>query len=181
MTDDDPASSTREIPGGYAPRGAGAAAVPVARYLTLAAARAIECNGCGDCCASGRTDGFWTWGQLPESQYRALNQGAPLIIPVERSDGSWRDRAWTADDANELGPTRFRCAAFAPRSDSGGACGLHDKTRPTKCGDFPVASGDLDRLLAAEGEAWLQTDAFPRCSWYRICVVPENDARLTPA
>ncbi|MDO9444355.1 MAG: hypothetical protein Q7K37_03495, partial [Dehalococcoidia bacterium] len=53
------------------------------RYVTLEAARALECNGCGDCCDSRRTDGFWAWGTLPPDQYRE-QCGEPLIIPLER-------------------------------------------------------------------------------------------------
>ena len=66
------------------------------RYLTLAAARALECNGCGDCCDSRRTPD-WAWGALPASQFAELNGGAPLIIPIEPVEasvgGGWRDRA----------------------------------------------------------------------------------------
>ena len=164
----------------YAPRGAGAADIPDARFLTLEAARAIECNGCGDCCDSGRSDGFWTWGSLTETQYRELNQGAPLVIPVVEEGGSWQDRAWVPSDADDLRPTRFRCAAFEAQADGGGRCGLHGAERPAKCGEFPVGGAEIERRLGAEGEVWLQTAAFPRCSWYRMCVVPADDERLTP-
>lgn len=163
----------------YSPRGAGAVRTPAPRYLTLAAARAIECNGCGDCCDSRRSDGFWTWGNLPQTQHRELHAGASLIIPLERIDGSWRDRAWTADDAKASQPTRFRCAAFVPGSDSGGSCALHDATRPDRCGEFPVAGPEIEPTLAAEGEVWLQTASFPRCSWFRICIVADDDSRRT--
>jgi hypothetical protein len=40
---------------------AAASAVPPMRFVTLAQARALECNGCGDCCDTRRTDGYWAW------------------------------------------------------------------------------------------------------------------------
>ena len=42
------------------------------KYMTLSEARSIECNGCGDCCDSRRTDGYWTWGSLPTDQYASI-------------------------------------------------------------------------------------------------------------
>lgn len=163
----------------YGPRGCGAEGAPEARYLTLEAARAIECNGCGDCCDSRRTDGFWTWGALPPGQYRELTGGAALIVPLADVDGSWRDREWMDADGAPLLPTRFRCAAFEPQTDGGGRCGQHDAPRPAKCGEFPVWGSDFEEELRAEGEIWLQTGAFHRCSWYRVCVVADDDPRLT--
>src|SRR5262245_58291071 len=88
---------------------------PARRYMTLEAARALDCNGCGDCCNSSRTEGFWTWGSLPAGQYAALNHGEPLIIPVELASGGWRDRAWRDTDATAATSTPFRCDAFRPQ------------------------------------------------------------------
>lgn len=146
--------------------------------MTLDAAAAIECNGCGDCCGSERSDGFWTWGTLPRGQHRSLNRGAPLVIPVEQIDGAWHDRPWVADDASSHSPTRFRCAALLRSPDGGGSCALHDAVRPSRCEDFPLGD-EVRRTLAAEGEVWLQTGSMPRCSWYRVCVVAEDDVRRT--
>ena len=151
-------------------------------YLTLEAARAIECNGCGDCCDSRRTDGFWTWGSLPPDQFASLNDGAPLIIPLEPVEaGSWRDRPRTDTDSGELSPTRFRCAAFLPQDDGRGLCGHHDRERPARCGEFPLHEPRLDDQLSELGEVALNTSAFPRCSWYGMIVVPEGDPRMTVA
>jgi hypothetical protein len=146
--------------------------------MTLAQVRALECNGCGDCCDSRRTDGFWTWGRLPDDQFREFNDGNPLLIPLERVEGGWRDRPHDPQDAIELTPTRFRCAAFRPTEDGNGLCGIHDAPRPSKCGEFPVHGPDLEPELEEHGEVWLQTGSLPRCTWYNICVVPEGDSRL---
>ena len=151
------------------------------RYLSLETARALACNGCGDCCDSTRTDGFWTWGVLPEGQHRDLapRAGEPLIIPLERSeDGTWRDRAWRAGDASGATPTPFRCSAFRPQPDGRGLCGAHDRERPPVCGEFPVHTRDLETDLAARRVMHLETSAFPRCTWYRVDVVAEGERAL---
>jgi hypothetical protein len=148
------------------------------RYLTLEAARAIECNQCGDCCDSRRTDGYWTWGELPRDLYRSMTGGEPLIVPLGRVGDGWRDRGYVPDDARELTPTRFRCSAFQSRPDGTGSCGRHDQPRPDRCGEFPVGAPDLEDELREHGEVWLQTGAFVRCSWHNVCVVPEGDPRL---
>jgi Fe-S-cluster containining protein len=148
------------------------------RFLTLTEARALECNGCGDCCDSRRTDGFWAWGALPADQYSANCGGQPLIIPLERAGGSWRDRAYRAEDAGELSGSRFRCSAFEPHDDGDGACGRHNQTRPAVCGDFPVWGAAIEDELAAAGTVPVQADAFPRCTWHGLAVVREGDPRL---
>jgi hypothetical protein len=148
--------------------------------MTLAQVRALECNGCGDCCDSRRTGGFWTWPALPEDQFAGLNDGAPLIIPLERAGDGWRDRPHRPDDALDLSGTRFRCAAFRPNADGGGLCGRHDQPRPSICGDFPVW-GPLEDDLEAHGDVPLPTGSLPRCTWYGITVAPEGDARLADA
>lgn len=152
---------------------------PAVRSVTLAQARALTCNACGDCCDSRRTDGWWTWGALPPDQFGSLTGGRPLIIPLARVDGCWRDRAAAPEDRHELSATRFRCAAFRPQTDGSGRCARHDQTRPARCAAFPVAGGGVEADLRVHGEAWLQTDAFPRCTWYRVCVVREDDPRLS--
>lgn len=151
-------------------------------YMTLEAVRALDCNGCGDCCDSRRTDGYWTWGSLPADQFGSLNDGAPLIIPLERrDDGEWVERARTDLDGGELSPTRFRCAAFLPQEDGGGLCGHHDRERPDRCGEFPVYETHLEAELETQGEVALNTSAFPRCTWYGVVVVAEGDPRITDA
>jgi len=163
------------------------------QYITLDAARALECNGCGDCCDSTRTDGYWTWGTLPADQFASLNNGVPLIIPLERilpseaiasSDrpitpgNAWRDRSANQEDELELFPTRFRCAAFLPQPDGRGFCGHHDRLRPDRCGEFPVRMPHIEQELADVGEVALNTSAFPNCTWYRMTLVPTDDTRL---
>ena len=151
------------------------------RFLSLGEARAIECNGCGDCCDSRRTDGFWTWGSLPADQYAAMTRARPLIIPLERVGVGWRDRAHEGADALSLTPTRFRCVAFEARTDGGGACGVHDQQRPQQCEEFPVWGVAIEADLREHGEVWLQTEAFSRCAWFRVCVVGEEDVRIRSA
>jgi hypothetical protein len=156
------------------------APTPEARpiYVTLATARAIECNGCGDCCDSRRTDGYWTWGALPPDQFAALNDGAPLIIPLGRAeDGAWRERPPRPEDESELFPTPFRCTAFRPQEDGRGLCAHHDRERPARCGEYPVHVPHLESELAQYGEVPLGTSSFPRCSWYRMVVVRDDDPR----
>ncbi len=151
------------------------------RYMTLEAARALECNGCGDCCDSRRTDGYWTWGDLPADLYASIC-GAPLIIPLERTDdGGWRDRAHLEEDAVGLSGTRFRCTAFVPQPDGGGRCGRHDLPRPSKCGEYPVGGSAIEGELAEVGEVLVPADAFPRCTWYGVVLVRADDPRLAPA
>ena len=155
------------------------------RYLTLAAARALECNGCGDCCDSRRTGGYWTWASLPEDGYADRCDGQPLIIPLELVDGSWVDRTHQSSDLGELSGTRFRCSAFVDTlptellPDGGGSCTRHDGWRPLACGEFPVGSPDLQAELAQYGEVVLSTEAFPRCTWFRTTVVREGDPRAS--
>lgn len=150
-------------------------------YITLGTARAIECNGCGDCCDSRRTDGYWTWGSLPLDQFASLNAGAPLIIPLERIEGgTWVERPVRPEDESELFPTAFRCAAFLPQEDGRGLCGHHDQERPDRCGEYPVHVPYLESELAEFGEVPLSTSPFPRCSWYRMVVVRDDDPRATP-
>jgi hypothetical protein len=167
--------------------------LPDHTYITLRDARGLECNGCGDCCDSTRTDGYWTWGTLPPDQFASLNGGAPLIIPLERITSSepipssdeapapalpWRDRSPNQKDELEFFPTRFRCAAFLPQLDGGGLCGHHDRPRPDRCGEFPVRMPHIEQELADVGEVALNTSAFPNCTWYRMILVPNDDLRL---
>lgn len=147
------------------------------RYLTLSAARALECNGCGDCCDSRRTDGFWTWGALPADGYASSTGGERLIIPLERVEGGWRDRQWRPEDEGALTPARFRCTAFEPTLEGGGRCARHDRWRPARCGEFPVWGEALEVELRERNEVVLQSVDFPRCTWYRVVVVRDGDAR----
>jgi hypothetical protein len=116
---------------------------------------------------------------LPPGQYRDLNGGDALIIPLESVAGEWRDRPWSPGDAAAFSPTRFRCVAFQPQVEGGGSCGHHDADRPEKCGDFPVGGAAIENELKAVGEVWLQIEAFPRCSWFGICIVSDSDPRMT--
>ena len=151
------------------------------KYMTLSEARSIECNGCGDCCDSRRTDGYWTWGSLPTDQYASINNGEPLIIPIIRSgknNDQWIDRDLVEQDQLEYSPTRFRCSAFLPQEDGRGFCGNHDALRPDKCGEYPVNTPGIEKELLEQGEVVLNTDAFSRCAWFGVTVVLEHDNRL---
>lgn len=155
------------------------------RYLRLAEARALECNGCGDCCDSRRTDGYWTWAALPADGYASRCEGVPLIIPLARVDGGWADRAHQPSDLEEYSGTRFRCTAFvetppsAEHPEGGGACARHDQWRPPQCGEFPVGGRQVEEDLERFGEVALETGAFPRCTWFRMTVVRDDDPRAT--
>jgi hypothetical protein len=148
------------------------------RYVTLATARALECNGCGDCCDSRRTDGYWTWGALPPDQYRPLFGGRPLIIPLALTEAGWIERAYQPSDAGELSPTRFRCEAFQPQPDGRGLCGIHTREVPPKCREFPVWGSNVEADLAACGEHATATSAFPRCTWFAMTIVGDGDPRV---
>lgn len=147
------------------------------RYLTLAAARALECNGCGDCCDSRRTDG-WTWAALPEDGYRSLTGGRPLIIPIELVDADWRDREQRPEDSAEFSGTRFRCAALQTHPDGTASCLRHDQPRPEQCGRFPVWGRAIEAELREQHEVRLQTGSLPRCTWHRLVVLEDGDPRL---
>jgi Fe-S-cluster containining protein len=147
------------------------------RYLTLAATRALECNGCGDCCDSRRSDGYWAWSSLPAGQYAEHCGGSPLVIPIELVDGDWRDRLHVSEDSAELSPTRFRCSAFRTSGD-GGTCTRHGSWRPSQCEEFPAGGDAVETELAEHGSVLLESVAFPRCTWYRIVVIAPGDSRL---
>lgn len=152
--------------------------------MRLSDARALVCNGCGDCCDSRRTDGYWTWGSLPADGYASQTGGVPLIIPLVKVNGAWEDREVGPDDLSDLGGTRFHCSAFAETPPTvelpggGGTCTRHDGWRPPACDEFPVRGRQIEEELAASGEVPLETGAFPRCTWYRITVVRDDDPRL---
>ncbi len=148
------------------------------QYITLADARSLECNGCGDCCDSARTDGYWTWGELPTDQYRSMYGGEPLIIPLARTDEGWVERPREDADGSAYTPTRFRCAALRPQPDGRGLCGIHDQDRPPRCDEFPVKVIGLEEELEECGEFLLTTSAFPRCTWYQMTIVRDDDPRL---
>jgi Fe-S-cluster containining protein len=148
--------------------------------MTLEEARALECNGCGDCCDSRRSDGHWAWGGVPEDLYSSI-AGEALIIPLEQVGDSWRDRSRQPEDGMELLPTFFRCTAFRPQEDGSGLCGRHNEARPDVCGEFPVWRPGLDREVEEQGEVSLGTEFLPRCTWHNVRVVREGDSRLEQA
>ncbi len=127
------------------------------RYATLAEARTLECNRCGDCCDSRRlpkpTD--WGWADLPENGYAEFNDGEPLI--VELSPGATRG---------------FRCARLEPQADGTALCGLHDEPRPPTCIGFPIRFDDFDEVGAAYE---VHTGPLTRCTWYGMVLLPEGD------
>lgn len=153
------------------------ATVTPLRHVTLEAARAMECNGCGDCCDSRRTDGHWAWSSVPHDLFEEM-VGEPLIIPLERVGDGWRDRPHEDYDVLELIPTLFRCAALQPQEDGRALCGRHTEARPAVCGEFPVWGPDVEQDLASAGEAHLATSFLPRCTWLNVVVVRDDDPRL---
>ena len=162
--------------------------------LTLAEARALECNRCGDCCDTTsehvRTDKavglpLFVWDKrtddaafhLPEDRYEK-RYGRPLIRPVVRGDGELVIGKEFERDGNGEEHRSFSCAALVRDADDPDktACSLYgnyrpDPARPYNCGAFPVFGMEADQAVNVGGEYIPHTSALPRCTWYGIRIV----------
>lgn len=96
----------------------GYAAGTVLLDVSLQAARAMECNRCGDCCNGLREDVVkdeatglpkFTWGsEFPADRYKA-RYGTEMLLPIVRGDGGPE----VGDDFEEMNGqpyTAFKCA-----------------------------------------------------------------------
>ncbi len=149
------------------------------RYLTLTEARALECNGCGSCCDSRvhSTDGelHFGWGAIPKHQYKGMNKGAPLIIPLEQVGPSAQGRPWRDGDQRKATSAKgFACSQLQPEENGKRLCGLHGQRRLQPCGQFPVWYPYLEKLLAQGGCEPTRTQGMEQCTWYAVVLVPDD-------
>ena len=137
------------------------------RFLTVDQARALECNGCGDCCDPTKVTTNFGWGPIPQHQYRGLGGGQPLIIPLEQlTNGSWVDVPWQPEHARNDSIHSFRCAAH----QEGGGCSLYDKQRPSQCSLFPVWF-PAETLVGKP----TKTLNLQRCTWFGVIIIADDD------
>jgi len=146
------------------------------RFMTLAEAQALECNRCGQCCGSEEADleGFalrqYAFGAIPEHQWRGLNGGAPLIIPLTSSG---RPRRWRQADAEAPFPA-FRCAARCYEADGTTGCALWQAQRPAECDAFPL-DVEQSRAELRDGAYILLGTTYQRlCTWVDVVLCPED-------
>lgn len=148
-----------------------------ARYLTLAEAEAMECNGCGDCCSSLQhpSPRVWSFGPIPRDQHAEFNGGKPLIIPLSLKTS--QPRAWRATDEAGRGP--FDCDALLPPNTRGQRfCRLWDPsnphTRPQPCDEFPLGGRNFAQTLAKGYMALIPAIYQRRCTWTDSILVPDD-------
>ena len=152
--------------------------VTTSKLMTLSEAQSLECNGCGDCCGSKRTDLSFGWGQLPQHQYRTNNGGNPLISPLDSK--TLKSRPWSHRDKNRNNTQEvlFECAAFCQNSDGTGSCTIHEK-RPERCQEFPVFSEQMKENIEIAGEYFNHGgNLLPRCTWFNVLVVADDHPLL---
>ena len=166
----------------------------ILRDVTLAEARAMECNRCGDCCNGLREDvvkdeatglPLFIWGsKFPEDLY-AERYGQQLLIPIILGDGGPVLGGLNFEEmANGDLHTSFACSFLDENPGDGceTACKLikqHGQgnpedistIRPRNCGEFPVFGLDIDATLI-EGNTFIPpTGPLPRCTWHGIRIV----------
>ena len=163
----------------YEPRAS--TAPPTLRFMTLAEAQGLECNRCGQCCGSEEADleGFalrqYAFGAIPQHQWRALNGGAPLIIPLTSSG---RPRHWRpADDA---GPpfAAFRCTALQHEASGATTCALWQAERPPECDAFPLDAAQSAEALRGGAYILLATTYQRLCTWVDVVLCPDDAVLL---
>lgn len=180
------------------------------REVTLAEARAMECNRCGDCC-SGMRDGvkkdkdtglpLVVWGsKYPEDLYEA-RYGERMLRPIVLVDGGpvvAKAGQGFETDADGKPYTAFSCAFLEehhdgtdPEAGPETSCGLMcrhprpdpqriEQIRPRACGEFPVFGLDIDAALIG-GQSYIPaTGNLPRCTWYGLRVVGPWKTTGTP-
>ncbi len=159
--------------------------------MTLAQARAIECNRCGDCCNGLNPDvkkdeatglPLFTWGsKFPEDLYEA-RYGLPLLVPIVLGDGGPEFGSAFELDADEKPYTCFACSFHRQDSSDVSTCELIERfgegepsdistIRPRACGEFPVFGLDIDATIIDGHPYIVPTGALPRCSWHAIRIV----------
>ena len=151
------------------------------RYMTLAEAQSLECNLCGQCCGSEEADlvGYplrqYTFGGIAPHQWRALNGGQPLIIPLTTAGVA---RTWRPADADDDRPPAFRCEALSHHPDGTTRCGLWQSRRPPPCDAFPVKTNYYPRDLERGAYILLNTQYQRLCTWVDTLVCPEDSVIL---
>lgn len=138
----------------------------MATELTIAEARALECNGCGDCCDSRRSPSpvHWVWdSRSPRDELARM-----FIIALADVRGRW------VELPRNPGAEPFACRMLRPAPDGTASCAVYDVGRPSVCADFPVFFPWLDTL----DEPWtvLPEGNLPRCTWADVVIVPTNGA-----
>lgn len=158
--------------------------------VTLAEARAMECNRCGDCCNGLNPDvkkdeatglPLFTWGSnFPQDLYNA-RFGQPLLVPIILGDGGPEFGESFELDADNKPYTCFSCSFHRQDSPDSSTCELVERfgegnpkdlstIRPRNCGEFPVFGGNVDATII-DGHSFVPpTGAHPRCTWYGIRV-----------
>ncbi len=151
------------------------------RYMTLAESRALECNMCGQCCGSEEADlaGFplrqYTFGAIPAHQWRVMNGGKPLIIPLTLSG---RGRDWRPSDAEGAIPPAFRCEALSHHPDGTTRCNLWQSRRPPPCNSFPTNARQHPADLRGGAYVLLNTQYQRLCTWVDVLVCPDDSVIL---
>ena len=152
-------------------------APPSLRFMTLAEAQALECNRCGQCCGSEEADleGFalrqYAFGAIPEHQWRGLNGGVPLIIPLTSSG---RPRRWRPADADGPPFPAFRCAALRHEADGTTGCSLWQGERPAECDAFPIDAARSAAELQQGAYILLGTTYQRLCTWVDVVLCPDD-------
>ena len=152
------------------------------RYMTLAEASALECNLCGQCCGSEEADliGFplrqYTFGGIPKHQWRSMNGGEPLIIPLTPAGNG---RAWRPADASNEKPPAFRCEALDHAPDGTTRCRLWQDKRPSPCDSFPVKVKHYPDDLRRGAYVLMNTQYQRLCTWVDVLLCPEDSVILT--
>ena len=147
---------------------------PNFRYVTLAEARSWDCNLCGGCCTSTRSDAkplhMYTFGRLPKHQWKKYNGGVPLIIPLTKTGAP---RVWREEDAKGDGPG-FVCSALHLEDDGTALCGLFGSPRHSACGEYPIFSSVTDDEVLKEDWHTIPHTTYQRsCTWVDIVICPE--------
>jgi hypothetical protein len=149
------------------------------RYMTLAEARSLECNLCGQCCGSEHADvpdvRDYTFGPIPSHQWAHLNGGAPLIIPLTPAS---RPRAWQPADEDPDTAPPFRCAALSDAPDGTTRCALWQAKRPPPCDPFPVGPKHYPTDLRSGIYILLNTKYQRLCTWVDVLVCPDDSVLL---
>jgi hypothetical protein len=151
------------------------------RYMTLAEAQSLECNLCGQCCGSEEADliGFplrqYTFGPIPQHQWRSMNGGQPLIIPLTPSG---RARPWRPADAEHPVHPAFRCEALSHHPDGTTRCGLWQSRRPPPCDAFPTKAKHYPSDLSKGAYVLMNTQYQRLCTWVDVLICPDDSVIL---
>lgn len=166
--------------------------------MTLAEARALECNRCGGCCAGDLDDEtvrkdkatglpLMVW-ESPDTaahpqraqtadpmRYASRFDGDPLLIPLVMVDGGIGFGEDFERDADGRPYTAYHCRALAYRgrgAEPESECRIYGteqhQVRPYNCGAFPVYGLEVDDAIVQRGYYIPPTGALPRCTWYGI-------------